>query len=146
MMSDNINGIEYIRGEEIKEALQLEYRQYLVGKLMREQKHLKHIKSDIEIGISFYSEFTANVPHKHPIATEYVFVLKGKVKVLMLDGTDIEQKFQEGDFFVIKRDCAYASKNAPNTEVLFIKAPGGNDKTYICIDQKTRDWLDNNDF
>ncbi len=28
--------------------------EYLTGKLQREQKHLKHIDDDIEIGISYY--------------------------------------------------------------------------------------------
>lgn len=145
-MNDIGNNIEYIRGEEIKKALQLEYRQYLAGELMNEQKYLKHIKSDIEIGLSFYSGFTANVPHKHPIATEYGFVLKGMVKILMLDGTNIEKKFKEGDFFIIKRNCGYASKNASNTEVLFIKAPGGNDKVCLEVEKNIKDWLENDDF
>lgn len=132
---------QIIRSFEIDNALEKEYRQYLTGKLTREQKNLKHIEDDIEIGISYYKEFTADKPHLHPIATEHGYILQGAIKVRCLDGSNKIYEFKTGDFFVIPTGMPCATKNAPNTKVLFIKSPGINDKTLVEADAETKEWL-----
>ena len=137
----NNTPLEYITNDSLNEALNKEYRQYLAGRLSREQKHLKHIDDDIEVGVSLYKEFTADKPHMHPVATEHGYVLQGSVKVKLLDGSGREYQFNEGDFFVLRTGVGYATKNAKNTKVLFIKSPGINDKTLVKIDTETEKWL-----
>lgn len=129
-----------IRAAEIDNALAKEYRQYLTGKLSREQKHLKHIEDDIEIGVSYYESFAADTPHVHPVATEHGYVLQGSIKMRCTDSAE-EYEFSAGDFFVVPVGVPYASKNAPGTKVLFIKSPGINDKTPVDVDQETENWL-----
>ena len=77
----------------------------------------------------------------HPIATEHGFILSGAVRCLILDGSETEYEFNEGDFFVVRPGQAYATKNAAGTKVLFIKSPGVNDKTAIKINDTTKEWL-----
>ena len=57
--------MEILKGKSIEDALSKEYRQYLAGRLKKEQPFLKHIDDDIEIGISNYVTFTADKPHMH---------------------------------------------------------------------------------
>lgn len=133
--------MESIRAAALDAALEAEYRQYLTGHLQRPQTHLAHIETDIEVGVSFYREFTADVPHVHPTATEHAYVLSGSVRCRILDGTENETQFDAGDFFVLRPGEAHATKNAPGTKVLFIKSPGLNDKTPVLTDERTKKWL-----
>lgn len=140
-MSNNMEPLEYIRKEELDKALKHEYRQYLAGKLMREQKYLRHIDDDIEIGVSYYEEFTADKPHMHPVATEHGYILQGSMRMRILDGSNNEFQFLAGDFFVLRPGVAYATKNAADTKILFIKSPGINDKTVIELNDEIQEWL-----
>lgn len=79
--------MEILKGKSIEDALSKEYRQYLAGRLKKEQPFLKHIDDDIEIGISNYVTFTADKPHMHTQCTEHNYVLRGKMKVKLLDGS-----------------------------------------------------------
>ena len=133
--------LEIIRGAALEYALGKEYRQYLTGHLQRPQKHLQHIEDDIEIGISHYREFTADTPHMHPVATEHSYVLQGSIKVLLLEGEPKEYRLNAGDFFVLQPGVGYATKNAPDTKVLFIKSPGINDKTVVPVTDTVKTWL-----
>lgn len=133
--------LEIIRKAELDHALSLSYRQYLTGHLQRPQPHLSHIDDDIEIGISYYREFTADTPHIHPIATEHGYVLQGSIKILMPDGEPQEYQFDTGDFFVLRPGVGYATKNAPDTKILFIKSPGVNDKTELPVTESLSQWL-----
>ena len=133
--------MEYLKKERLDKALSRNYRQYLTGHLSRPQPHLEHIEDDIEVGISYYREFTADVPHVHPTATEHAYVLSGSIRCRILDGSGIEVQFDEGDFFLLRPGEAHATKNAPGTKVMFIKAPGINDKTPVEVDEDTRRWL-----
>lgn len=137
----NNKPISYLLADGINNALSKQYRQYLTGRLTREQKHLQHIDDDIEIGVSYYKEFTSDTPHKHPVATEHCYILQGVVRVQCLEGERTKFEFHEGDFFVIEKGVAYATKNAANTKVLFIKSPGINDKEVVEIDADIKDWL-----
>ena len=136
-----MSDIRVIRKSDLDSGLSKKYRLYLTGRLQLPQDELQCIDDDIEIGISNYAEFCADKPHMHPIATEHGFVLSGCVRVRMLSGSFDEYEFHEGDFFVIRKGCAYATKNAAGTRVMFIKAPGGNDKTPIEVSDDIRKWL-----
>lgn len=133
--------VEYIRQTELTAALLQEYRQYLTGHLSCEQPLLKHLDDDIEIGISHYREFSSDKPHMHPVATEHGYILQGSIRMRLLDGSKEEYEFNEGDFFLLRPGVGYATKNKKDTRILFIKAPGGNDKTEIPIDKETQQWL-----
>lgn len=132
--------IAFLSGQEIESALNKEYRQYLAGDLKKEQAHLPFIYDDIEVGMSYYQKFTADTPHMHPIATEHGYILQGAVRVMRLDKHE-EHEFRTGDFFVIQKGIPYASKCNAETKVLFIKAPGTNDKTVVDVDEATTKWL-----
>lgn len=136
-----MGSLKSIRRADLDQALAKEYRQYLAGHLQRPQEHLKHIEDDIEIGISYYREFTADTPHMHPVATEHSYVLQGSIKVLVLEDEPKEYQFDAGDFFVLKPGVGYATKNAPDTKILFTKAPGINDKTLIPVTEALAQWL-----
>lgn len=136
-----MEALQIIRGAALDSALSKEYRQYLTGHLQRPQEHLKHVDDDIEIGISHYREFTADTPHMHPVATEHSYVLQGSIKVLLLEGEPREYQLEAGDFFVLRPGVGYATKNAPDTKVLFIKAPGLNDKTLVPVTEDVKKWL-----
>ncbi len=133
--------MDIIRREDLEFALSKEYRQYLTGHLGRPQPFLNHIDDDTEIGMSYYREFTADTPHVHPICTEHTLILSGAIRMRILDGSGEEYEFREGDFFVLPTNTPYATKNAPGTRVLFIKAPGVNDKTLVTPDEDTLRWL-----
>lgn len=133
--------MEIIRKDVLRDALSQEYRQYLTGHLMKPQPLLKHIDDDIEVGMSYYQHFSPDVPHMHPVATEHAYVLKGQIRIRLLDGSGVEEELHEGDFFVIKPGTPYATKNMAGTQVLFIKSPGLNDKTLVEIDKATKKWL-----
>lgn len=137
-MTDNF---EFIRSTDLEQALAKQYRQYLTGHLQRPQEFLKHIDDDIEIGISHYQEFTADTPHMHPVATEHSYILQGSIRVLLLEDEPREYQFDAGDFFVLRPGIGYATKNAPDTKILFIKAPGTNDKTALPITEELTKWL-----
>ena len=126
---------------QIEAALDQNYRQYLTGRLERPQRWLDCVEDEIEVGLSRYDRFTADRPHRHPVATEHVYVLEGEVRLLLLEDRR-EFRLRPGDFFVLRPGAAYASKNAPRTRVLFIKAPGGNDKDPVEPDPETAAWLD----
>ena len=133
--------MEIIKGTDIENALSVEYRQYLSGHLSKPQALLNYIDADIEIGMSKYDDFTADVPHVHPVCTEYGYVLEGQLKVRILDGSGKEYVLSSGDFFVVRPGIPHASKNAPNTKVFFVKSPGVNDKTVCSVDAETEKWL-----
>lgn len=133
--------MEILRASEIEQALEQEYRQYLTGHLQKPQPYLPHIDDDIEVGMSLYKEFTADMPHVHPLCTEHGYVLKGKLKLLLLDGSGQEFEYHQGDFFVLRPNVPYASKNDADTKILFIKHPAVNDKKLVEIDEATRKWL-----
>ena len=77
--------MEIIRGNDLDKALESAYRVYLCGDLKKPQD-LKWIHDEnVEMGISYYKEFTADQPHYHLHATEYNFILEGKSKFLLVD-------------------------------------------------------------
>lgn len=135
-----MNNYNYIKGSEIKKALEQQYRIYLCGGDHIKQSLPCLLDEQLEIGISDYAEFTADKPHYHTRATEYNFVVKGSSKVLMIE-TGEEQLFEEGSIYVLDANTKYACKNAPGTMIYFIKCPGGNDKQVIATTDDIINWL-----
>ena len=133
--------MEIIRRRQLDDALTHDYRQYLTGHLGRPQPFLKHIDDDTEIGMSFYREFRSDTPHVHPVCTEHAYILEGMIRLRLLDGSGEEYELHPGDFFVLPPNTPYVTKNAPGTRVLFIKAPGRNDKTLVEPDAETLAWM-----
>lgn len=131
---------EHISRQSIDSALDKKYRQYLVGHLLKDREEFNFIEDDIEVGISYYREFTADKPHFHTRCTSHSYVLTGNLRVKLLD-TGEEHELGEGDFFTIRPKTPYAVKNAAGTKVLFIKAPAGNDKVDVSPDESTHIWL-----
>ncbi len=123
------NNFGKISNNEIEDALDEIYRQYFVGDLQREQ-FLKHIyDSKIEIGSSLYKEFTPDQPHYHKYASEYLYILSGEYRLLLKVGNKFETiQLNAGDFYAIPKHTPYASKAMAGTRILFVKAPGLNDK------------------
>ena len=133
--------MKIIKSNELEKALSLNYRQYLTGHLQKPQPYLQNFDDDIEIGISYYHEFTADTPHMHPVCTEHCYVLEGSVKIRLLDESQQEVELNKGDFFLLRPGIPYASKNSQNTRVLFIKSPSMNDKTNVPISEELQKWL-----
>ena len=140
--TQNSTKAEVITNTQMTQALNQHYRQYLTGHLENPQPELQHIDDDIEIGISSYEKFTADTPHVHPVCTEHAYILQGSLKMRLLE-TKEEILLRQGDFLVLRPNTPYASKNAANTKILFIKYPATNDKTLVETDEETREWLKN---
>lgn len=136
-----MSNIECINGNDIQAALKKQECVYLCGDLKLPQV-LKEIKDDkIEIGYCSYEKYEAKLPHFHPLVTEYQYLLKGECKYLDLtDG--VEYNVKEGDFYIIRPNTRYIQKVKPNTEILFVKAPGMNDKTKIELDERIKKWAE----
>lgn len=126
---------------DIDQSLQNATRQYLVGNLQKSQA-LRHIPSSlIEIGITRYvGEKLTEAPHRHKQAFEFQFMTSGLTAYLDL-ATGEESVFRKGDFYMIEPGVAYAQKSAPNTEILFIKVPPGNDKVPVEATAEVEAWF-----
>ncbi|MDR2671358.1 MAG: cupin domain-containing protein [Oscillospiraceae bacterium] len=134
-------GIQFLPGDDITEALAQRHRVYLCGDLEFPQTGLPCLPDDkLEIGVSHYKTFQADTPHVHPRDMEYNYVLRGKVKIYLLDEKR-EYEFTEGSLFVIAPNTPYASKGYADTRVLFVKCPGGNDKQCLEADGALADWM-----
>ena len=134
-------GIEILRDSDLDSKLQKTFRHYLVGKFSEAS-----LKDDnIEVGVSHYKEFTVDKPHYHPDVTEYQLVLSGKSMLYDLKNQK-QYVLTAGDFFIVRNNTHYVEKHKPNTRVLFFKNPGINDKILLPIDQKIKEWSDDEDF
>jgi mannose-6-phosphate isomerase-like protein (cupin superfamily) len=132
--------MEYIAGSELNKALQSDYRVYLCGNLCKPQNMKWIPDGELEIGISFYKEFTADKPHFHAANTEYNYVINGMTKLLLIDYGE-EFIFEEGSLFIIPPHTKYASKHIGGTRIIFVKNPGGNDKKLVDINKALTEWL-----
>ena len=131
-----------ISAGEIDDALIDTTRQYLVGDLQKPER-LRHIPSSlIEIGITRYGEKGGTEPtHTHKQAFEFQYMTSG-VTAYLDTRTGEEHIFRKGDFYVIEPGVVYAQKSAPNTEILFIKVPPGNDKVPVDITPEVKIWFE----
>ena len=134
--------IRKIAASAIDSALRDVTRQYLVGDLQKPQM-LQHVPSSlIEIGITRYgAELGREPPHTHREAFEFQYMLAGETVYLDIL-TDEEHVFRKGDFYVIEPGVVYAQKSQPDTEILFIKVPPGNDKVVTPITAELGKWFE----
>ena len=115
-----------IKNDDIRQSLQNTTRQYFAGNLKQPQI-LEFIKNEeVEIGITSYKDYSMELPHKHGVAIEYQYMIRGRTQYLDLD-TGITHEFIKGDFFAIYPGTTYAQRAKPGTEILFIKVPSIND-------------------
>jgi uncharacterized cupin superfamily protein len=129
-----------IKNEQITKALEDTTRQYLVGKLSRPQA-LEYIEDDkLEIGITSYDEFSAELPHYHTQAYEYQYIISGMTEYMDVE-TGEQYIFNKGDFYVTAPGIKYAQRSQPGTVILFIKIPPGNDKKNVEVRDEIREWL-----
>lgn len=139
IMTGYMNSIVKISKENIEHILENVCRQYLVGDLKRPQE-LEHIQdSNLEIGITDYSEYTTEPVHFHTTATEYQYMLSGWTQYMDVNSGKVYE-FKRGDFFGIKSNTTYAQKSKKGTRILFIKVPSINDKKIIESDERVEKW------
>jgi mannose-6-phosphate isomerase-like protein (cupin superfamily) len=131
-----------ISNSEITSALEDNTRQYLVGELKKPEK-LQHIPNSlIEIGITRYGEGGGTeATHTHKQAFEFQYVTSG-ITAYLDTITGEEHVFRAGDFYMIEHGVVYAQKSGPNTEILFIKVPPGNDKVPVDVTLEVQSWFD----
>lgn len=134
--------MQILRHQEISEGLTEGFRVYLAGNLGKPQP-LPHCipSAGVEIGLSRYQEFTPETPHFHSENTEYNYVIKGQVKILYIE-TMTEFLFTAGDLFVMEVGNRYVTKAQAGAEVIFFKAPGGNDKQVVPSSGQVKVWLE----
>ena len=131
--------MKIVNGKDFRKLLVNQIRVYLCGKLTQAE-HLKYVETDgLEIGISHYDSYTAEKAHYHDWNYEYNFVIKGSVKVFVFDENK-EYEFHQDDLYVIEPHMAYITKAQADTEVLFVKSPGGNDKKLVSVTEVIENW------
>ena len=139
-MSDSKDRLKFFDSDKLDEALSQAYRLYLTGHLELPQEELKHF-DDIatEVGISDYKDYKADLPHVHMFNTEFNYVLKGKVKVVLTESGE-EYLFDAGSMFIIEPGMPYCTKATKGTRVLFFKTPGGYDKGLVPATSELEHW------
>jgi len=133
--------MKYISASDLEAFLKTNDRVYLCGNLEKKQE-MDWISTDgVEIGISHYKHFKADIPHYHMSNIEYNFILSGESKIFLIE-EEKEFHFKENTLFVIPPNTKYASKHQKDTKIMFIKVPGGNDKIVIGdIGEQLTNWL-----
>lgn len=135
------NKVFYLDSKQIEQALSMTGRQYFSGILGKPQPNLPWFESELEIGMSYYDQFSIDTPHQHLNSAEHIYVVSGQYKIKLID-TNEEFELSTGSFLVLPPKTKYASKAAPNTRTFFIKSPGGNDKdTNFEISHAITNWL-----
>ena len=128
-----------ITSHDIEEVLKGVSRQYLVGNLKRPQE-LEFVEDEhLEIGITDYNTYTAELAHYHTEAVEYQYMLSGWTKYMDVTTGEVFE-FKKGDFYCIEKDTVYAQKSKNGTRILFIKVPSINDKHVVETNERIRNW------
>ena len=131
--------MDFIKNSDIESGLEAFGRVYLCGNL-KKANGVEHIMTDgYEIGISDYSEYTFEKPHLHAFNREFNYVIKGAIKVFMINEKK-EYLFSQGDLFVINANEPYVSKCIQGTRTIFSKFPGGDDKVLVDMDDNLMNW------
>ena len=130
-----------IDSSEIENALEGVSRQYLAGDLKKPQKLEFITDKHLEIGITDYDQYTAEVVHYHTEAVEYQYMLSGWTKYMDTE-TGVEYEFKKGDFYCIERNTTYAQKSKKGTRILFIKVPSINDKHVVETSDLIKAWYE----
>lgn len=136
-----MSDFEIISSKAIDEAFVDEQRQYLVGNLKLPQI-LSYISDDnVEIGISRYKKYNIEKPHYHTSVSEYHIILNGETKYVNITENK-EYTFKKGDFYIIRPNTIYIQKSLEQTELMFIKVPGINDKVKCDVTEKMKQWFE----
>jgi len=123
----------------IEASLDAATRQYLAGALQLPQT-LAHIQdTDVEIGISDYTQHAFEAAHRHAHAKEYQYVLRGMTEYHDVDTGEV-LRFTSGDFYVIYPGTAYIQRVKRDTRILFVKYPAGNDKSAVQVSDALAAW------
>ena len=134
-----ITGMKTVNGQQVREALSKQIRIYLCGNLS-DREDFEFAKTDgLEIGISHYDVYTAEKAHLHQWNHEYNIVRSGAVKVYVFE-EHREYEFHQDDMYVIEPNMRYITKALPDTEVIFVKSPGGNDKELLPVTDSIVKW------
>ncbi|MGG7058956.1 hypothetical protein ACQPUZ_11720 [Clostridium tertium] len=132
---------DIIYSKQLDEVFKSEQRQYLTG-ILKIPQVLDYIKDDkVEIGISRYKEYKYENPHYHTDVSEYHIILNGETKYVNITENK-EYIFKKGDFYIIRPNTIYIQKSLDETEIMFIKVPGINDKTKCNITDKIEKWFE----
>ena len=131
--------IDHLDAKTIAAVMATHQRQYLTGHLASPQA-LPHLDDPVEVGLSQYQQFTAEKPHYHTDNTEYEYVLRGCTKIMTVATGEV-LTLGAGDFYRILPNTAYAQKALGDTEILFFKVPGGNDKHLAEVTPALAEWL-----
>ena len=133
---------KHLEAKDIVSSLENTTRQYLVGQLKLPQILSHYGDENVEIGVTSYKEYTVELPHWHTVAYEYQYMISGETKYLDLDSGE-ETHYFAGDFYRIEPNTKYAQKSLPNTLLLFIKTPQGNDKVNLPQTSELVKWFEN---
>lgn len=128
-----------VKGIEVNEFLDSSRRVYLCGNLSAPDLKSHFATDGLEIGISKYKEYTVELPHYHSWNYEFNYIICGTLKVFVFS-EDKEYWLHEKDLFVIAPQMGYVTKCSPDTEVLFVKYPGGNDKVLLPLTERVSRW------
>lgn len=130
-----------ITNEQICNALKGVRRQYLAGELKLPQT-LRHIDTpELEIGLSKYETYAEEPTHRHPVATEFQYMISGLTEYRDTETGEVHT-FRKGDFYAIMPGTCYAQKCKGGTEILFIKIPSINDKEVLEKNHDTTVWFE----
>ena len=132
---------EKVDSKAIKESLEQTHRQYLSGKLKLPQIIKEIVDENIEVGISSYKKSSTELPHYHTEVSEYQYMLRGMTEYMDTETGEVH-RYVQGDFYVIRPGTKYAQRIKQNTDILFFKYPGKNDKVNLDLDEKVKAWLD----
>lgn len=132
--------IGIVRASSIGPALQDNRRQYLAGTLQRPQDLVHIPDSDIEVGVAAYEEAAADVPHFHPVVSEYQYVISGRCLLLDVD-TDEVHDLEAGDFYAIPAGKTHVQKCTAGTKIIFFKHPAVDDKVTVELSSQRQSWL-----
>lgn len=140
-MEFKLDDLYVMKKEQIDQATEKQYRQYFCGNLQKPQLMDFVLTKDLEIGISWYREFSTDKPHFHHKTADMIYVLEGIFAIYIVQsGNTVE--LRGGDFISIPPQTAYASKASAGTRTLFIKdTKGVNDKELIVPEEKVAQWL-----
>lgn len=134
--------IDVLHHEEIEQALEDNTRQYFTGNLKMPQQLRFLYDTDVESGISSYTEYWWEMPHYHTITSEYCYLLSGETKYIDL-GTQKEYHMKPGDFYILRRGVPYLQKCQPGCRLFFVKVPGINDKVTVEWNNAMQCWCEN---
>lgn len=134
-----MSGFHVLPGAGIEAALTVNPRQYLVGDLARPQELANPTVGATEIGIVDYAEVSLEPPHFHPENGEFIYVLAGRILMWDLEA-DVVHTLNAGDFLAMAPGHPHAQKSAAGTRLLFVKSPGGNDKTLLELTPEILAW------